>query len=60
VIGAPGLGREINLARQGTNVDLMYALILATGVLGYVLNTAFGLVERRFLHWHPSHRVAVR
>src|ERR687890_140001 len=31
VIGAPGLGREINLARQGQNVDLMYALIIATG-----------------------------
>ena len=31
VIGAPGLGRQINLARQGGNVELMYALILATG-----------------------------
>ena len=40
VIGAPGLGREINLARQGGNVELMYALIIATGLLGLALNVA--------------------
>jgi ABC-type nitrate/sulfonate/bicarbonate transport system permease component len=60
VIGAPGLGREINLARQGQNVDLMYALILATGVLGVAVNVLFTRLERRVLHWHPSQRVAVR
>jgi len=60
VIGAPGLGRDINLARQGTDVDLMYALILATGMLGVALSLAFSGVERRVLHWHPSHRVAIR
>jgi len=60
VIGAAGLGRSINLARSGGNEELMYALILATGVIGIALNLAFGLVERRVLHWHPSHRVAVR
>ena len=35
----------------------MYALILATGVLGLVLNQVFVQVERRVLHWHPSQRV---
>jgi len=60
VIGAPGIGRDINLARQGTDVDLMYALILATGMLGVALSLAFSGVERRVLHWHPSHRVAIR
>ena len=35
----------------------MYALILATGVLGLVLNQLFVLAERRVLHWHPSQRV---
>jgi ABC-type nitrate/sulfonate/bicarbonate transport system permease component len=56
VIGAPGLGREINLARQGENVDLMYALILATGLLGVAVNGVFTRTERRVLHWHPSQR----
>jgi ABC-type nitrate/sulfonate/bicarbonate transport system permease component len=56
VIGAPGLGRGINLARQGGNVELMYALILATGLLGMAVNAVFTRVERRVLHWHPSQR----
>jgi ABC-type nitrate/sulfonate/bicarbonate transport system permease component len=60
VIGAAGLGREINLARQGQNVDLMYALILATGVLGVAVNVLFTRLERRVLHWHPSQRIAAR
>ena len=56
VIGAPGLGRDVNLARSGGNVELMYALIIATGLLGWLLNGLFVRVERRVLHWHPSHR----
>jgi ABC-type nitrate/sulfonate/bicarbonate transport system permease component len=56
VIGAAGLGRSINLARSGGNEELMYALILATGVLGLVLNQLFVQIERRVLHWHPSQR----
>jgi ABC-type nitrate/sulfonate/bicarbonate transport system permease component len=56
VIGAAGLGREINLARQGGAVDLMYALIIATGVLGWAMNAVFTRGERRVLHWHPSAR----
>jgi ABC-type nitrate/sulfonate/bicarbonate transport system permease component len=58
VIGAAGLGRSINLARSGGNEELMYALILATGVLGLLLNSVLQLAERRVLHWHPSQRTA--
>jgi ABC-type nitrate/sulfonate/bicarbonate transport system permease component len=60
VIGAPGLGRGINLARQGGNVELMYALILATGLLGMGVNALFTRMEHRVLHWHPSQRRAAR
>jgi ABC-type nitrate/sulfonate/bicarbonate transport system permease component len=56
VIGSPGLGRQINLARQGNNVELMYALILATGLLGMAVNALFTRAEHRVLHWHPSQR----
>ena len=59
VIGSAGLGREINTASSGGNVDLMYALIIATGLLGWALNIAATAVERRVLHWHPSQREAV-
>jgi ABC-type nitrate/sulfonate/bicarbonate transport system permease component len=56
VIGSAGLGRSINLARSGGNEELMYALILATGVLGLLLNAIFVKAEQRVLHWHPSQR----
>jgi ABC-type nitrate/sulfonate/bicarbonate transport system permease component len=58
VIGSAGLGRQINTASSGGNVELMYALILATGLLGWLLNIAATLGERRVLHWHPSQRGA--
>jgi ABC-type nitrate/sulfonate/bicarbonate transport system permease component len=56
VIGSAGLGRAINLARSGGNEELMYALIITTGILGVLLNTIFVQAERRVLHWHPSQR----
>jgi ABC-type nitrate/sulfonate/bicarbonate transport system permease component len=56
VIGSPGLGRSINVARQGGAIELMYALIITTGLLGWLLNILTTQAERRVLHWHPSHR----
>ncbi len=56
VIGSAGLGREINVARSGGAVELMYALIITTGLLGWLLNIATTQAERRVLHWHPSQR----
>lgn len=56
VLGAPGLGQEINIARQSGAVAAMYALIIATGLIGWLLNIALSAAERRLLHWHPSQR----
>lgn len=56
VIGSSGLGKAITEARSGGDVQLMYALIITTGVLGVLLNTIFVQGERRVLHWHPSQR----
>lgn len=56
VIGAPGLGRDVNLARQGGAFDEMYAFIITTGLLGWALNVLFTRAERKVLHWHPSQR----
>lgn len=58
VIGSPGLGQDIELARSGGATDTMYALVLMTGVLGLVLNSLLARVEARALHWHPSQRRA--
>jgi ABC-type nitrate/sulfonate/bicarbonate transport system permease component len=60
VIGSAGLGREINVARQGGAIELMYALIITTGLLGWALNIATTRAERRVLHWHPSQRLVAR
>jgi len=56
VVGVPGLGLMIVEARQGANVEVAYALILAVGLLGWALNTTFATAEARLLAWHPSHR----
>lgn len=56
VIGAPGLGQAIVVAQSGGAITLMYALIIATGLLGWALNSAFSAAERRLLHWHPAQR----
>jgi ABC-type nitrate/sulfonate/bicarbonate transport system permease component len=56
VVGAGGLGRAIMLAQTAAAIPRMYALIAATGILGWLLNEAFQTAESRLLRWHPSHR----
>lgn len=46
-----GLGHAIIDAQQVLNVKIMYAAILAAGALGYLLNIAFLVLERRIVHW---------
>jgi ABC-type nitrate/sulfonate/bicarbonate transport system permease component len=58
VIGSSGLGRAISVAQAGGAIDVMYALIIATGLLGWALNLLATRGERRVLHWHPSQREA--
>jgi ABC-type nitrate/sulfonate/bicarbonate transport system permease component len=56
LIGVPGIGHDIALARTAGQVDRMYALILVSGVLGILINVAFSGIERHFLRWHESQR----
>ena len=60
VVGADGLGRAIVAAQTAAQVPTMYAFIMVTGTLGWLLNTIFQQIETRVLHWHPSYREAVR
>ncbi|SDJ74208.1 ABC transporter permease [Nonomuraea jiangxiensis] len=59
VVGTPGLGRAIIVAQSAGDPTRMYALIIATGLLGWALNAAFGALERRVLSWHPAQRQEV-
>ncbi|HET8928776.1 MAG TPA: ABC transporter permease [Microbacterium sp.] len=56
IIGTPGLGKEIALAQNAGLYSTMYALILATGLLGVVINFGVRGVERWLLSWHQSVR----
>jgi ABC-type nitrate/sulfonate/bicarbonate transport system permease component len=56
VIGGGGLGNQIALAQSGGAVAEMYALILATGLIGVLINMVARLVERHVLAWHVSVR----
>lgn len=56
VIGAPGLGHEIEVARVSSAVPALYALIFVVGLLGVAVNVGFRALERRVLAWHPSVR----
>jgi ABC-type nitrate/sulfonate/bicarbonate transport system permease component len=59
VIGSPGLGREIALAQSGGAISGMYALVLATGLIGVLINALMRLIEKKTLSWHSSVRSEV-
>lgn len=50
--GGDGLGRYILFQQTQFNVPEMYGGILFLGLLGYVLNRLFLVVEHRVLFWH--------
>jgi len=54
VIGAPGLGSEVANARSSNAITKMYALVLASGVIGVLVNLGARAIERRLLFWHAS------
>jgi len=59
IIGSPGLGKQIALTQSGGAVVQMYALVLATGLIGVAINLGMRFVERRVLSWHSSVRSEV-
>jgi ABC-type nitrate/sulfonate/bicarbonate transport system permease component len=54
--GAPGIGEELDLARQTGLVPVVYAYIVTAGAIGVVINLALLRIERSALAWHPSYR----
>lgn len=46
-----GLGQRVIVAQSLFESGLMYGAIFLAGALGYALNLAFILLERRFVHW---------
>jgi ABC-type nitrate/sulfonate/bicarbonate transport system permease component len=56
VVGVAGIGREVLDAQSNGAYAQMYAYVVTAGLLGLAVNSALVPVERRLLHWHPSHR----
>ena len=56
IIGTPGLGRQIYVAQSSGAVEIMYALVIVTGLLGVSMNVLARTAEKRVLRWHPSVR----
>jgi ABC-type nitrate/sulfonate/bicarbonate transport system permease component len=49
--GAPGLGKSILAAQTSSDNTLMFALVLATGLLGVLVQLVFTQIEARVLRW---------
>ena len=49
--GARGIGTVLMIAQSGGNVVTVYAVTIVTGLVGLLIATGFGLVERRVLGW---------
>lgn len=59
LIGGGGLGGGIEFARLGANLPEFYALIIVTGLLGWIMSSGLAWIERRRLFWHASHREVI-
>ncbi len=56
VAGNSGLGFYVAQMEQATRLPEMYAGIVLTGILGYLVNVVFFNVERRVVFWSPASR----
>lgn len=48
-----GLGHFVIVAQQTFAIADMWSGILVLGIIGYLLNLGYGLIERRLLRWRP-------
>jgi ABC-type nitrate/sulfonate/bicarbonate transport system permease component len=52
IASTDGIGYTLAGARDSFDLPGMWSCIVLLGILGYLLNTALGQVERRVLAWH--------
>lgn len=52
VVSAEGVGAFARAAQYGFDLPAMWAAIILMGLVGYVLNKSFDLIEKRILRWH--------
>ncbi|WP_207885798.1 ABC transporter permease [Pseudomonas sp. 30_B] len=49
-----GLGQMIELSRQMLRIDIVMVGVVVTGAIGFILDFAFRLLEKRLLRWRPT------
>ncbi|OQR31923.1 ABC transporter permease [Pseudomonas sp. T] len=49
-----GLGQMIELSRQMLRIDIVMVGVVVTGAIGFALDFAFRLLEKRLLRWRPT------
>lgn len=58
VASTSGIGYFILQSERSFDIPEMWSGIVLLGLLGYLLNAAFGLVERKVLRWHRGARAS--
>jgi sulfonate transport system permease protein len=58
--GTDGIGFFIYFAQQTFRIPDMWTGIVLLGILGYLVNLVFVLIERRVLRWHRGWRATAR
>jgi ABC-type nitrate/sulfonate/bicarbonate transport system permease component len=58
VASSNGIGYFVLQSQRSFAIPEMWSGILLLGILGYVLNAIFGLLERRALRWHRGARAS--
>jgi len=52
--GAPGLGRDLQLAQAGGQSARTFALVLLLGILGILVSRGITILQRRIAFWIPA------
>lgn len=60
VAGNSGIGFYVSQTEQANRIPPMYAGILLTGILGYIVNAIFFQLERKVVFWAPASREPVQ
>jgi ABC-type nitrate/sulfonate/bicarbonate transport system permease component len=59
-VSTAGIGHFVILAQQTFAITNMWSGILLLGIIGYLLNVGYGLLERFLLRWQPQPRTTQR
>ena len=59
IAGNSGIGFYISQMEQANRLPPMYAAIILTGILGYLLNLFYFTLEHKVVFWTPAARERV-